>query len=146
MIGCVFLHQKFPYENGEPTPKRFILINNPKDDENWIVVKTTSSVTPGNQKLRPTTGSCHLNAINVFRLDANQDPLFEKSTWVQFYTIYEFKVSELRKHQKMKELEGKGKLQKNLCIEILECMAQSEDISEEYIEHINQSIKSLKES
>lgn len=122
MIGRVFLHLKFPYENGEPTPKRFIIINNPKNDENWIVVKTTSSVTAANQKLRPTTGTCHLGIVNAFRLDANQDKLFEKVTWVQFYTIYEFKVSELRKHQKMQELEGKGKLQKSLCIEILECM------------------------
>ena len=144
MIGRVFLHTKFPVESGTVAPKRFIVINNPKEEENWLVVKTTSSVTASNQKLRPDEGTCHLNAINVFRLEANQDPLFEKPTWVQFYVLYELKISELRKHNKMNEVVGKGKIEKNLCIDVLECMAQSEDIATEYIEIINQSIQSLK--
>ncbi len=137
MLGNVFVHEKFIFDDGTIGKKRFIVtavtgdcLNDDPSSVILHVVRTTSQA--GNDKFRPSAKGCYNDSRNVYKLDPNELKMFEIDTWIQF-EVFDLLLAKLQLDKKNELIKGLGKIEDNYFKQILECMKYSEDIKTKYI-------------
>jgi len=116
--GGIYFHSHFIFHDGDAGKKFIILLNNPKSDEPYIFIKTTSN---GNKK--PNSYGCHFGR-KVFFIPIGTF-FFKKDTWAQLHEIYEFSGADIVKsglEQVMKHYET---LPLQMINEISNCLIKS---------------------
>jgi len=78
--GTILLHKNFIYEDGTAGKKYLILLNTPKKNDPYLVVKTTSQ-----RKNKPQTAGC-IEHLSLFFIPA-RTTFFPVDTWVQLYSL-----------------------------------------------------------
>jgi len=122
--GTILFHDRFRFTDGEIGEKLLIILNNPKDDQPYLICKTTSHC-----KNFITTEGCH-SKKSIYHIKANKDG-FPCDTWVQLDEIFEFSKEELLKaHFADKTCTVKNCLSEATIRAILNCIWKSEDISQ----------------
>lgn len=86
--GAVYFDKNFVFSDGTRGPKLLILLNTPKKDENYILVKTTSQ-----QKNKPAISGCIEGHHKVYYLPSQKD-FFRDNTWVQLDDYFPFLPAE----------------------------------------------------
>lgn len=124
--GEIYFSKDFKYSDGEVGKKLFIILNNPKKDEPYVVVKTTTE--------RPKTQyreGCNSN-LRLFYIKAGCES-FPEDTFIQFHELYPFTNYDFVKGHFKATISKKGELS-DLCIrQILNCLRKiKEDISQQY--------------
>jgi hypothetical protein len=120
--GTVLLHEAFEFENGDIGKKFLIVVNNPAQNDPYLMCLTTSQ--RGN---RPDREGCHPQT-GVYVLRVGYD-FFELQTWVQLYRIYEADAKALLKARFDGNLTIKANLQDQTIRAIVNCIKKSPDIS-----------------
>lgn len=87
--GAVYYHSQFKFHDGQVGEKRFVVLNNPKNDEPFLVVKTTSDL-----RDRQYIHGCNPDKGEFF-LPANIEPIFNWDTVIQLLDVYEFTQKEM---------------------------------------------------
>lgn len=126
MKGDVYFHAKFPFSDGTFGEKRFVIINEPQQNEPCLVLKSTSQNIP--TALPP---GCH-HTRRVFFLDCGAPDCFPIPTLIQLAEVFELQPGELVKgHLVEKTVQHKGKLPDLTVSQIINCLRKlKEDISE----------------
>jgi hypothetical protein len=126
--GTILFHDQFRFTDGEIGEKLLIILNTPKDDQPYLICKTTSQC-----KYFITTEGCHSNK-SIYHIKAHKDG-FPCDTWVQLHEIFEFSKEELLKaHFVDKTCTVKNCLPDRMIRAILNCIWKSEDISQFHID------------
>lgn len=120
--GSVYFHSQFPFHDGEIGQKRFVVLNEPSQDEPYLVVKTTTN-------LRNKTYKEGCNATQgVFYLPANKESAFPKNTLIQLLEIYDFSAVEfLKGHLTEQVISPVGDLSELTIAQIINCLKQLKD-------------------
>jgi hypothetical protein len=126
--GAVYYHSQFKFHDGAVGEKRFVILNEPKSDEPYLVLKTTSKL----------HGKTYIPGCNpdrgVFFLAANLESMFELDTLVQLREIFPFTQQEiLTASLKDKTLNHLGDLS-DICVrQIINCIRKlKDDIRQDY--------------
>ena len=118
--GQVLLFLKYSdYFYGEPTDKLIVVLNQPPNDEDYIIVLTTSKQRAFLDQLGCQT-DCYL-------LGANQD-CFKEKTWIVFKTTQYRSKKDLVRLIKKKRLIIKECLDSTTVKYIVNCMEKSTEI------------------
>ena len=121
--GTVIFHRRFQFSNGEAGEKLLIILNTFTDFSTpHLCCKTTSK-----QKYNLASPGCY-SSNNIYILNANQD-FFHIKTWIQFEEIYELKAKKLLDAHYKGMLEIKGQLKENTINSIINCIKNSQDIT-----------------
>jgi hypothetical protein len=126
--GAVYYHSQFKFHDGQIGQKRLVVLNEPINDEPFLIVKTTSNLRSNKYII-----GCNPNK-GVFFLPANQVSIFELDTVIQLLEIYETTPQEfLHAHLQEKTLTQLGQLS-TLCIsQIVNCIRKlKDDIRQDY--------------
>ncbi|MDI6766428.1 MAG: hypothetical protein QME52_06360 [Bacteroidota bacterium] len=126
--GGVYYHSHFPFHDGETGQKRFVILNEPTEDEPYLVVKTTTNLR--NKIFRE---GCNQQQ-GVFYLPANKERSFPHNTLIQLLNIYEFSTKEfLAGHLTEKVISPLGNLSALTITQIINCIKQlKDDVDEQY--------------
>lgn len=90
--GDIYFSSDFKYLDGETGRKLFIVLNNPSDNEPYIVVKTTSR-----PPKRPYTELCNPD-LKIFYIKKDKEFLNDH-TFIQLHEFFPFnKIDFLRQH------------------------------------------------
>jgi hypothetical protein len=129
--GRIYFHNQFGFHDGGVGKKFLILINNPKNTEPYLFVKTTS-----HQKDKPNKYGCHFTR-KVFFIPSGKT-YFPLDTWIQFHEIYAFAYDRCIKLGIDKILHYKDKFSEQVANEIVNCLLRSsiDDIEPAYLKLI----------
>lgn len=121
--GCILLHKKFEFKDGELGEKLIIILNSPDPSkEPYLVCRTTSQ-----ERSKPKTFGCQ-EELSLFFLPGGQD-FFQKDTWIQLYEIFPFKASTLLKDFFDGELRVLGTLNQLTIRQLMNCIRKVKDIA-----------------
>lgn len=84
MRGNIYFHPAFQFHDYGIAPKLLVLLNEPVQEEPYIIAKTTS-----NLRDRTYTKGCN-QKFGVFYIAANTDGGFSKPTLLTVNDVYEF--------------------------------------------------------
>jgi len=126
--GGVYFHSQFPFHDGEIGQKLFVVINEPFEDEPYIILKTTT-----NFRNKTYKEGCNAHQ-GVFYLPANKENAFPKDTLVQLLEIYDFSSRAfLKGHLTEKVISHIGNVSGLTMSQIINCIKQlKDDISEKH--------------
>ncbi len=130
--GAVFFHSDFPFHDGEKGRKFFVILNDPQDEEPYLVIKTTSQL--HNKSYQK---GCN-ERFGGFFIPAGTEKLFAISTLLQLIEIYEFSAEEfLKGSMQEKVITSIGNLDSMLIAQIVNCIRKlKDDISEKHFKLI----------
>ena len=126
--GAVYFHPQLRFHDNEIGEKRLIIMNEPRDEEPYIVVKTTT-----NLRNRTFTESCN-PAQKVFFLKGQINSPLPLDALIQLFEFYEFsKVEILAASLHDKILEYIGDLAPIAFAQLINCVKRlKNDIPQEY--------------
>ncbi len=121
-LGNVLFDKNFRFNDGTVGEKLFIVLNNPKQNEPYIIVKTTS------QKNRYQNYKYGCNSkLQMFYIPAGQDN-FSKDTFVQLHYYYSYSLQNmLSKSMITRTLEIKDKIDDLTVRQLLNCLKKLKD-------------------
>ena len=130
--GEVYHHSQFPFHDGQIGDKFFVLLNDPQNDEPYIVVRTTS-----NLRNRHYQTGCNSNFGDFF-VPSGTEKLFPKDTVVQLVETYEFSTAEfLNGCLNDKIISNIGSLSSITLAQLINCVRKlKNDISEHHFKMI----------
>ncbi len=130
--GSVFFHSDFLFHDGEKGKKLFVILNEPQNNEPYLVIKTTSQL--HNKQFQ---NGCN-ERFGVFFIPAGTDKNFPLSTLLQLIEIYEFSAEEFLKGSlQEKVITPIGDLGAPLLAQVINCIRKlKEDISEKHFKLI----------
>lgn len=130
--GAVYFHLQFPFHDGQIGQKLFVVLNDPINDEPYLVVKTTSNI-----RERKYQKGCNPQWGEFF-IPSGTGALFEKQTIIQLLEIFEFSAQEFLKGSlQEKVISLKGKLNTRTVAELINCVRKlKDDISEKHFKMI----------
>ncbi len=121
--GTIIFHKKFRFSDGESGEKLLIILNTFKDlSIPHLCCKTTSK-----QKYNLINPGCY-SERNIYIINEKQD-FFHLKTWIQFEEIYELNAKDLLDAHCKGFVEVKGNLKENTVNSIINCVKQSQDIT-----------------
>jgi hypothetical protein len=125
--GAVFFHSRFPFHDGQIGQKYFVVLNDPQNDEPYLIVKTTT-----NLRNKAFQSGCNPSQ-QVFFLPQHSC-LFPEATLVQLVDIYEFSAEEFLKASLAQQIvHSVGDLDAIHVAQIINCVRKlKEDISEKH--------------
>ena len=133
--GCILFDTKFEFKDNEMGEKLIVLLNNPRENEPYLFCRTTSRERPPYQMKTPK--GCQKNSHYFF---INACNFFLKDTWLLLYEIYEYDYTcMLNKHFKQ-QIKMISSMDDNILRQIKNCIKNSDDISEKYLEMILKTI------
>lgn len=130
--GTVLFFRDFRFKDGSCKDKLVIILNSPKGDDPFLLCPTTSQ-----QHTRKNILGCHASD-NYFYIDNKQDK-FEKNTWVVFHSIYSFSASAILSSTFQGKVKQKFEMEPSLWRALKNCILQSVDIDQDYLEFIRSS-------
>lgn len=118
--GTILFHKNFVYEDGTAGRKYLILLNTPKKNDPYLVVKTTSQ-----RKNKPQTAGC-IERLSLFFIPA-RTAFFPVDTWVQLYSLEAVDQDYATKSPHIEEV---GNLKQEVIAGIIDCLlkTQGDDI------------------
>jgi len=130
--GAVYYHPQFKFHDNETGVKRFVILNEPRGDEPFLVAKTTT-----NLRNRQHAIGCN-PAQRVFYVPSGNEMPFPLDTLVQLGELYEFSTADLmRASLQDKILEHKGELSALTMSQLVNCLKKlKNDIPEAYFQMI----------
>lgn len=133
------MHKKFECFDGFIKDKFLIVLNDPKADENFLVLFTTSQESyDGGKKKRPTSPGCHCPDGCFFIAQGTE--WFQKPTWACF-DFSELDKNEVLRHEQNGVFQKKSSLSPLRFKLLIDCIKKSQDITAEQIKLISESIK-----
>ena len=131
-LGDVLFDKSFRFNDGTIGEKLFIVLNNPKQNEPYLVVKTTSQ----QDRYKNYKYGCN-SELQIFYIPAGQDN-FSKDTFIQLNYIYAYSLKNmLSKSMITKTLEFKEKIADSTARQLLKCLKKLKyDISSSYYKMI----------
>jgi len=126
--GAVYFHPQFKFHDNETGEKRFVVLNEPRKGEPFLVAKTTTN-------LRNRSYAIGCNPIQrVFHVPQNSEPSFSLRTLIQLFEFYEFSEAELLDASlRDKILEYKGDLSPLALAQLINCIKKLKmDIPQHY--------------
>jgi len=130
IAGDVIYFIDFTFDDNSIQNKLLIILNNPQDDEPYLVCLTTSQ----QKKWRRKELGCHAED-NYYFVDKNQDE-FDEDTWVVFEKIYTLDVAQVL-NSCLKDGSYKlFELDKSLWKALKNCISKSKDVEQDYLEMI----------
>jgi hypothetical protein len=126
--GAVYYHPQFRFHDEAIGEKRFVILNEPGEDEPYLVAKTTTN-------LRNRTYNRGCNPSNkVFFVPKGSEVALPLNTLIQLSELYEFSKAELLEaNLRDKILEDKGTLQALTFAQLVNCIKKlKQDIPQEY--------------
>ena len=133
--GCILFDTKFVFKDNEIGEKLIVLLNKPRKNEPFLFCRTTSIEKPPYTTKTPS--GCQKKSQYFF---INACNFFPKDTWLLLYEIYEYDYTcMLNKHfkQQMKIINF---IDDGILRQIINCIKNSIDISEKYLEMILKTI------
>ena len=138
VIGSVYFHKEFEFQDGTVGEKLFVIVNSPSAPENYLVCRTTSREKPP-YRLRRQGCDEKRNYFMFF----SKDDLFKKDTWVQFDRIFEFTTEQMLQGKFGHKIKYMGCLKPNNVRAVLNCILKSEDVMQKHLTSIRKALKSL---
>ncbi len=134
--GAVFHHSQFPFHDGEIGDKYFVVLNDPANDEPYVVAKTTS-----NLRSRTYTKGCNPK-LGVFYISQGTETTFPVDTLIQLLELYEFSQKYvLEAHLKHKRITFRDNLTGVTIAQLINCVRKlKDDISEYHFKLITRKI------
>lgn len=120
--GTVYHCTWFRFKDGMEKDKLLVLLNEPEDDEPYIVCKTTS-----NPKYKSQTPGCD-SGRSLFLLTGSHD-FFSADTWLQLYELYSFPAGEFLQLAMDGKLQRRHQLRVETIGQIVNCVKVCEDVS-----------------
>jgi hypothetical protein len=133
--GCILFDTKFVFRDNEIGEKLIVLLNNPRKNEPFLFCRTTSIEKPPYQIKIPS--GCQKNSQYFF---INACNFFPKDTWLLLRDIYEYDKARILKKAFNKEIRIINSIDDNILRQIKNCVKDSIDISEKYLEMILKTI------
>lgn len=133
--GCILFDTKFVFKDNEIGEKLIVLLNYPRKNEPFLFCRTTSIEKP--PYIIKTPSGCQKNSQYFF---INACDFFPKDTWLLLHEIYEYDYTcILNKHFKQ-QIKIINSINDNILRQIKNCVKNSIDISEKYLEMILKTI------
>ena len=133
--GCILFDTKFEFKDNKIGEKLIVLLNNPRENEPYLFCRTTSRERPPYQIKTPK--GCQKGSYYFF---INACNFFLEDTWLLLYEIYEYDyICMLNKHFKQ-QMRIINCIDDNILRQIKNCIKNSDDISEKYLEMILKTI------
>jgi hypothetical protein len=126
--GAVYYHPQFKFHDNDIGEKRFVILNEPRGDEPYLVAKTTT-----NLRERPCLKGCNPSQ-KVFFVPQGAESALPLNTLIQLFEFYEFSAAELLDASlKDKILEHRGDLTAMTIAQLVNCIRKlKHDIPQEY--------------
>ena len=125
--GEIYHHSQFPFHDGQIGDKLFVVLNDPRNDEPYIVVRTTS-----NLRNRPYQKGCNPEFGDFF-FPSGTEKLFPKDTLIQLVETYEFSRDEFLKGcLQDKIISSIGSLSSNALAQLINCVRKLKNEISEY--------------
>jgi hypothetical protein len=121
--GTVFHCVDFRFKNGVTKDKYLVQLNDPRDDEPYILCKTTSQ--QKNKRLEPP---CQPDP-SLYALRARHD-YFPLDTWLQLYELYRLPAGQFVQYMLSRKMEECGQLRTETTGAIANCAGRCLDVSE----------------
>lgn len=135
----IILHKKFECFDGFVKHKYLIVLNDPKSEENFLFIFTTSQESyDSGRKKRPTTPGCHCPDSCFFIAQGTE--WFPKPTWACF-DFRELDKNEVLKREEKGDFQKKSSLSPLRFKLLIDCIKKSQDITQDQINLISESIK-----
>jgi hypothetical protein len=130
--GAVYFHPQFKFHDNEIGEKRFVILNEPRGDEPYLVAKTTT-----NLRDKAYVKGCH-PAQRAFFVPAGSEEALPLDTLIQLFEFYEFSKAELLEASlRDKLLEHRGNLTVLTIAQLVNCIKKLKyDIPQQYFELI----------
>ena len=130
--GAVYYHPQFRFHDNTIGEKRFVILNDPDDDEPYLVAKTTT-----NLRNRIYAQGCNPQQA-VFFVPGQSEPALPLNTLIQLFEFFEFtKTDLLEAGLKDRILEYKGDLSALRFSQLVNCIKKlKNDIPQAYFEMI----------
>ncbi len=131
--GTILFHTRFQFRNGTIGEKLLVVLNTPKSDEPYLLIRATSQVEKWSSYYKQTIQrGCNYRLL-LFFITPEDKTFFEKPTLLQFDEIYPLTREQLLSDKFNGVLEAKGQLSENKFNEIMNCVkAMKDDIEERY--------------
>jgi hypothetical protein len=131
--GTILFHNRFQFSDGETGKKLLVILNTPKPNEPYLLIRTTSQVEKWSSYYKQAIQKgCNFRLL-LFYIMPGDKTFFEKPTLLQFDNLFEFRSNELLSDKFKGVLEAKGKLSENKFNEIMNCVrAMKDDIEARY--------------
>jgi len=120
--GEVAYCPRYQFANGTVSDKLLINLNNPLDQDPYLVLLTTSK-----QKFRKNNPGCH-SAQGYYLISKDVD-FFNEDTWVLFHTLREFTLKDELKESWSNNLKIMQPLKDTTLRAIINCLKQSNYIT-----------------
>jgi len=126
--GAVYFHPQFKFHDNETGEKRFVVLNEPRKGEPYLVAKTTT-----NLRNRSYSIGCNTSA-KAFYIPQNTEPSLPLTSLIQLREFYEFSEAELLTASlRDKILEYKGDLNPLVIAQLINCIKKLKmDIPQNY--------------
>lgn len=130
--GAVYFHPQFKFHDNQTGEKRFVILNDPVDDEPYLVAKTTT-----NLRNRIYTQGCNPRQT-VFFVPEQSEAALPLNTLIQLFEFFEFTNADLLEASlKERILEHKGDLSSLRFSQLVNCIKKlKNDIPQAYFEII----------
>ena len=138
VVGSIYFHKEFEFQDGTIGEKLFVIVNSPSAQENYLVCKTTSREKPPYRLRRQ---GCD-EKRNYFMF-SSKDDWFKKNTWIQFDKIFEFTAERLLQDRFGHKTKYMDCLKPNNIRAVLNCILKSEDVMQKHLASIRKTLKSL---
>jgi hypothetical protein len=101
--GTVLFDTNFVFKDGERGKKLIVLLNSPKTDEDYIVLKTTSQP----KRYTDVKDGCNENK-KVFFVPFHKKEIFDIDTYIQLHEIYPLPADDVSRKLKSKTIISLG--------------------------------------
>jgi hypothetical protein len=130
--GAVYFHPQFRFHDNQVGEKRFVILNDPVDEEPYLVAKTTT-----NLRNRIFVPGCNRREA-VFFVPEQSESALPLATLIQLFEFFEFtKADLLEASLKERILEYKGDLSPLRFSQLVNCVKKlKHDIPQAYFEMI----------
>lgn len=130
--GAVYVHPQFRFHDNQTGEKRFVILNDPVDDEPYLVAKTTT-----NLRNRIYAQGCNPQQA-IFFVPGQSEAALPLNTLIQLFEFFEFtKTDLLEASLKDRILEYKGDLSALRFSQLVNCIKKlKNDIPQAYFEMI----------
>lgn len=130
--GAVYFHPQFKFHDNQTGEKRFVILNDPVDDEPYLVAKTTT-----NLRDRIYVQGCNPEQA-VFFVPEGSEAALPLSTLIQLFEFFEFTKADLLEASLTDRiLEYKGVLSTVRISQLVNCIRKlKHDIPQAYFEMI----------
>ncbi len=131
--GTILFHTRFQFRNGTIGEKLLVVLNTPKSDEPYLLIRTTSQIERWSSYYKQhIQRGCNYRLL-LFYITPEDNTFFEKPTLLQFDEIYPLTREQLLSDKFNGVLEAKGELSESKFNEIMNCAkAMKDDIEERY--------------